>query len=55
MTGHLKLFLACFSVYFSRRSIRMIGYDFGTVVMFSIFEFVILVFPKHRNLRGVLK
>jgi len=29
----------------------MIGYDFGTFIMFSICESVILVFPKHRNLR----
>jgi len=30
----------------------MIAYDFGTFVMFSIFEYVILVFPKHSNFRG---
>jgi len=29
----------------------MIAYDFGTFVMFSIFEYVILVFPKHSNFR----
>jgi len=28
----------------------MIAFDFGTFVMFSIFEYVILVFPKHRIL-----
>jgi len=36
-------------------SIRTIVYDFGTFVMFSIFESVILVFSKHSNFRGVLK
>ena len=30
----------------------MIAYDFGTFVMFSIFEFVILVFLKHCIFRG---
>ena len=30
----------------------MIAYDFGTFVMFSIFESVILVFPKIAMLRG---
>ena len=30
----------------------MIAYDFGTFVMFSIFESLIVVFPKHSNLRG---
>jgi hypothetical protein len=34
-----------------RRSIRTIAYDFGTFVIFSIFESVILVFPKHSNFR----
>ena len=38
-----------------RRSIRTIVYDFGTFVMFSIFESVFLVFPKHSNFRGFLK
>ena len=33
----------------------MIAYDFGTFVLFSIFEYVILVFPKRSNFRGVLK
>jgi len=33
----------------------MIAYDFRTFVMFSIFESVNLVFPKHNNFRGVLK
>jgi len=37
-----------------RRSIRTIVYDFGTFVMFSIFESVNLVFPKHSNFRGFL-
>jgi hypothetical protein len=32
-----------------------ITYDFGTFVMVSIFETVILVFPKHSNFRGFLK
>jgi len=36
-------------------SIRTIVYDFRTFVMFSIFESIILVFPKHSNFRGVLK
>jgi len=35
-------------------SIRTIAYDFGTFVMFSIFEYVILVFPKHSNFKGFL-
>jgi len=30
----------------------MIAYGFGTFVMFSIFESVILVFLKHSNLGG---
>jgi hypothetical protein len=30
----------------------MIAYDFGTFVMFSLFESVILVFPKHSHLMG---
>jgi len=57
MTGHLTLLLACFSVGFvaKRRSIRMIAYDFGIFVMFSIFESVILVFLKNFNFRGFLK
>ena len=29
----------------------MIAYDFDNFVMFSIFEYVILVFPKH-NIQG---
>jgi len=29
-----------------QRSIRAIAYDFGTFVMFSIFESAILFFPK---------
>jgi len=29
----------------------MIANDFGTFVMFSIFEYVILVFLKHSNFR----
>jgi len=33
----------------------MIAYDFETFIMFSIFESVILVFPKHINFRGFLK
>jgi len=33
----------------------MIAYDFGTFVMFSIFESVIIVFPKHSNFRGFLE
>jgi len=33
----------------------MIAYDFKTFVMFSIFESVILVFPKHGNFRGFFK
>jgi hypothetical protein len=33
----------------------MISYDFGTFVMFSIFESVILIFLKHSNFRGFLK
>ena len=28
-------------------SIRAIAYDFGTFVMLSIFEFVVLFFAKH--------
>jgi len=34
-----------------QRSIKTIFYDFGTFVMFYIFEFVILLFPKHSNSR----
>jgi len=34
-----------------QRSIRTIVYDFGTFVMFSIFEYVILFFLKHSNFR----
>jgi len=30
----------------------MIAYDFRIFVMFSIFESVILVFPRHSNIRG---
>jgi len=37
------------------RSIRTITYDFRTFIMFSIFESVILVFPKHSNFKGFLK
>jgi len=33
-------------------SIRTIVYYFGTFVIFSIFEFVILIFPKRGNFRG---
>jgi len=33
----------------------MTAYDFGTFVMFSIFESVIKVCLKHNNFRGVLK
>jgi len=33
----------------------MIAYDFGTFVMFSIFDSVILVLPKHSKLMGFLK
>jgi len=44
MTGHLTLFLACFSVIFSR-----FYQQNGGFVMFSIFESVILLFPKHSN------
>jgi hypothetical protein len=36
-------------------SIRTIACDFGTFVMFYIFESVILVFAKHSNFRGFLK
>jgi len=32
-------------------SIRAIAYDFRTFVMFSIFEYAILFFPKHINSR----
>jgi len=42
MTYHLTLFLACF---------QSILVGFGTFVMFSIFESVILFFPKHTNFR----
>jgi len=34
------------------RSIRTIFYDFGTFVMFFIFESVIQDFLKHSNFRG---
>jgi len=37
------------------RSIRTIAYDFGTFVIISIFESVILVYPKHSNLRVFFK
>jgi len=47
MTGQLTLFLTCILVIFQ--------YDFGTFVMFSILDYVLLVFPKHSNFRGVLK
>jgi len=33
----------------------MIVYDFGSFVIFSIFESIILVFPKHINFKGFLK
>jgi len=36
-------------------SIRPIAYDFGTFVMFFIFESIILVFQKHSKFRGFLK
>jgi len=39
----------------NQRSIRSIACDFGTFVMFSIFEYVILLFSKHSNFRGFLK
>jgi len=42
------------SSYVILRSIIAIAYDFGTFVMFSIFESVIKVFPKHRNFRVFL-
>jgi hypothetical protein len=35
-------------------SIRSIAYDFRTFIMFSIFESVILFFPKHSNFRVFL-
>jgi len=37
-----------------QRSIWVIAYDFGTFVMFSIFESVIRVFPKYNNFRVFL-
>jgi len=37
-----------------RMSIRSISYDFRSVVMFSIFESVILIFSKYSNFRGFL-
>jgi len=54
MTDHLTLFLARFLVNFSRfyiQNIKAIAYDFGTFVMFSIFESVILFFLKQSNIR----
>jgi len=34
------------------RSIRTIAYDFETFVMFSIFEYVIIVLLKHSDFKG---
>jgi len=50
--SHFQLVLVA-----KRRSIRAIAYDFGTFVMFTIFESVILVFPKHvhSNFRRVFE
>ena len=53
----LSMFFSYFhyDVAAKRRSIRIIAYDFRTFVMFSIFESIILVFPKHSNFRGFLE
>jgi len=36
-------------------SVKAISYDFETFLMFSIYESIIIVFPKHSKFRGVLK
>jgi len=57
MTGLLTLYLACFFSQFQyvlqteKRSIKTIANDYGAFLMFSIFEYVILFFPKHCNFR----
>jgi len=37
-----------------KMSIRSIAYHFGTFVMFSILESVVLFFPKHINFKMFL-